>query len=169
MGTDHQAICETVYRYAFGVDSRDWILYRSIFADEVTIDFSSYNGRPSTTMRADDWVAGVAPLFMGLTASQHSMTNPIVSVAAGRLTATCIMYMRAEHLLEVEELEGPVARWFTIGGYYTDTLCPDPQDGSWRLTSVKLTVLWRRGDPSTMTKALALGTAGRAARTDDLP
>ena len=43
MPSDHQAVCETVYAYATGIDTRDWALYRSIFADEVTIDFTSYN------------------------------------------------------------------------------------------------------------------------------
>ncbi len=38
------AVAETVYRYAVGIDTRDFTLYRSIFADQVTIDISSYNG-----------------------------------------------------------------------------------------------------------------------------
>ena len=32
-----------MYGYATGIDTRDWALFRSIFADEVTIDFTSYN------------------------------------------------------------------------------------------------------------------------------
>jgi hypothetical protein len=46
------------------------------------------------------------------------------------------------------------ASWYTIGGYYDDTLVRSA-DGpvGWLLTGVKLTVLWRRGDPAIMSWA----------------
>jgi hypothetical protein len=40
---DRVAVLETVYKYALGIDIRDWGLYRSIFTDEIEVDFSSYN------------------------------------------------------------------------------------------------------------------------------
>ena len=54
--------------YALGIDTRDWTLYRSIFTDEITMDFSSYSGAPAATMTADAWVAQCKPLFEGLDA-----------------------------------------------------------------------------------------------------
>jgi SnoaL-like domain len=148
---DHQAITETVYRYALGIDTRDWALYRSIFADQITVDFSSYGGRPVATMRADEWVASVQPLFTGLAATQHTMTNPIVTVDGDN--ATCTMYMQATHALDHDNDDA----WFTIGGYYTDTL--RSTTGLWSITGVMLTVLWRRGDASIMAEAAKRGTA----------
>ena len=33
---DHTEITRRVYEYAYGIDTRDWDLYRSIFADDLT-------------------------------------------------------------------------------------------------------------------------------------
>jgi hypothetical protein len=151
---DHQQICELVHRYALGIDTRDWAMFRSIFADEITIDFSSYREQPATTIGADDWVARVQPVFLGLAATQHAMFNPIVEIDGD--AATCIMAMRATHALE----HGHDDAWFTIGGYYRDTFVRI--GGGWRITGVTLVVLWRRGDESIMSTAARRGTAARA-------
>jgi hypothetical protein len=45
--------------------------------------------------------------------------------------------------------------FFTVGGYYDDTLIR--VDGGWLLTGVRLTVTWRAGDPSIMELARAAG------------
>ena len=44
---DFLEICDLCYRYAAGVDGRDWTLLRSIFTDRVTFDYSSLTGQPS--------------------------------------------------------------------------------------------------------------------------
>ncbi len=155
---DTIAVCETVYRYALGIDTRDWTLYRSIFADELDIDFSSYNGRPGSHMTADAWVAGVQPLFVGLAATQHSMTNPIVTIDGDR--AECSMYMQAAHALE----HGDDDAWFTIGGYYNDRL--KRSAGGWQITAVTLTILWRTGRPEIMVEASERGRALLDARSE---
>jgi uncharacterized membrane protein (GlpM family) len=145
---DKLAIAETIYRYAVGIDTRDFALYRSIFAEDIAIDFSSYSGGRATTMTRDQWVAGVVPLFTGLAATQHSMTNPLAEIHADN--ATCRMYMQAHHVLDMTD----PASWFTIGGYYDDTLVRSAAGpAGWLITGVTLTVLWRRGDPSIMDAA----------------
>ncbi len=149
---DKWNVVETVYRYALGIDTRDFAMYRSIFADEVAIDFSSYSGQPGAPMTGDEWVARVKPLFLGLAATQHSMTNPIVELSGGDDTATCRMYMQAHHVYDA----AVPASWFTIGGYYDDTLVR--RGDGWAITGVTLTVLWRRGDPAIMAAAAAAGT-----------
>lgn len=146
MHDDRSAILETIYCYATGVDTRDWALYRSIFTDEVEVDFSSWDGSPPRRIRADDWVAGVKPLFTGLDATQHSMTNPRVVLEGDR--ATAILYMQAAHFLQNQEGDPE----FTIGGYYTDRLVRTP--AGWKLCAVKLTVLWSRGNKHIMQLAL---------------
>ena len=113
---DHWAICETVYRYAYGIDTKDWDLYRSIFTDDVWIDFTSYRpGRPASTMAADTWVGAVRSQMVRLAATHHAMTNPLVTVDGDR--ATCQMYIDADHALEVGNDEA----WFSLGVHYTDT------------------------------------------------
>jgi hypothetical protein len=151
---DKLAVAETVYRYAVGIDTRDFGLYRSIFDERVAIDFTSYSGGDTATVDADEWVGRVRPLFMGLAATQHSMTNPMVRVDGDR--ADCRMYMQAHHVLDPDRADS----WFTIGGFYDDTMrrAADAPAG-WLLTGVTLTVLWRMGDPSIMATAAARGAA----------
>ena len=147
---DRLDVTETVYRYAYGVDTRDFALYRSIFAERVAFDFTSFHGGAPTVVPADEWVTGVERLFTRLAATQHSMTNPIPSVDGD--AATCRMYVRAHHVLDADD----PASWYTIGGYYDDTLVRAAAGpAGWLLTGVTLTVLWRRGDPAIMTRAAA--------------
>jgi hypothetical protein len=143
MSEDRTQICETVYRYATGIDTRDWDLYRSIFTDEVEIDFASYSGQPAARMKADEWVATVKVLFTGLDATQHVMTNPQVTIDGDR--ATCLMYMKAEHFLLNSEGDD----WFTLGGYYVDRLTR--ANDTWRIEAVTLNVFWNRGNRHIMT------------------
>ena len=145
-------LCDLRYRYALGIDTRDWGLLRSIFTDEITVDFSSYSGRPAARMPADRWVEGVQPLFTGLAATQHTMTNPRATVEGDR--ATLQMYMQAEHVLDPAD----PGSWFTLGGHYVDGMTRTP--AGWRIEEVTLTVLWRRGRPEIMEHAVRRGTRG---------
>ncbi len=151
---DKLAVAETIYRYATGIDTRDFASYRSIFASEVAIDFSSYSGAEGSTMTGDEWVAGLRPLFTGLDATQHSMTNPVAEIDGD--SARCRMYMQAHHVYQPDD----PASWFTIGGYYDDTLVrSDDGPAGWLITGVTLTVLWRRGDAGIMVAAAEDGRA----------
>jgi len=153
---DKQAIIETVYRYALGLDTRDWELYRSLFTERIFVDFSSYSGQPGERVGADEWVARLQPLFSGLAATQHSMTNPLVSF--DDRGAECRMYMQAEHIHD----PGDPDSWYTIGGFYTDHLVRPGE--RWLIDSVTLSIFWRRGDPGCMVRAAETGmaTAGEA-------
>lgn len=137
---DFLAITRLRYEYAFGIDTRDYVLFRSVFTEQITMDFSSYSGQPSATLSADVWVARCATLFDGLDATQHSMTNPLVDVAADGQSARQRMAMQAAHFLDGVE--------FTIGGYYDDRVVR--VDDDWKLEAVTLNVTWRRGDASIM-------------------
>jgi hypothetical protein len=147
---DKLAVAETVYRYAMGVDRRDWALYRSLFTDTVAIDFSSFDPMlPPRVLRADDWVAGIVPLFTGLAATQHSMTNPLAEVDGDEAKIT--MYVQAHHVYVPDD----PASWYTVGGYYDDDLAR--VDGRWLLSGVRLTVTWQAGDPAIMEHARSAG------------
>ncbi len=137
---DVLAINRLRYEYAFGIDTRDYVLFRSVFLDQVTMDFSSYSGKPAARMSADDWVAGAAALFDSLDATQHSMTNPLVDIADDSATATQRMAMQAAHFLNGVE--------YTIGGWYLDQVVR--VNGRWKIAAVTLNVTWERGDRSIM-------------------
>ncbi len=148
----HEAITRLRYQYAIGIDTRDWALHRSIYTDEIEMDFTSYSGGDGPVqLAADAWVEGLKGLFTGLTATQHVMTNPLVDVAGMR--ATQRMYMKAEHFLVEDGVQGE----FAIGGFYDDRAVLTA--AGWKLEAVTLTVLWRRGDPAIMERARALGLA----------
>ena len=138
---DRLEVVDTAYRFAAAIDGRDWVAYRSVFADEITIDYSSYRADSIGRMAADDWVARATRLFPGLDASQHCLFNPRASVDGDE--ATCESYVRAEHALD--------GRLFTIGGHYTHGLQRDA-DG-WRINHVTLRVAWTQGDPALLDTA----------------
>jgi hypothetical protein len=148
-------LCDLRYRYAAGIDTRDWSLHRSIFTDEIEVDFSSYSGRPPARLSADDWVRGLQPLFTGLAASQHTMTNPRAVVTGD--VATLQMYVQAEHVLDHDEPDS----WFTLGGRYDDRMVRT--EAGWRIESVTLTILWRRGRADIMDLAIERGKAALGA------
>lgn len=139
--TDRLEVIETVYRYAAGIDHRDWPAYRAVLTDEVTIDYSSYRADSIGPMAADAWVARAVGLFPGLDASQHTISNPRVSLAGD--SATCESYVRAEHALDGE--------LYTLGGFYTHRLVHDG-DG-WRINHITLRMAWSQGDRELLTRA----------------
>ncbi len=153
---DFLEICDLRYRYATGIDTRNWALHRSIFVDDIAIDFSSYSGQPplGAPIPADSWVDGLQNLFPGLAATQHTMTNPRLTVSGD--SAQLTTYMQAEHFLDFED---PTA-WFTIGGYYTDDVVRTT-DG-WKFRGVTLTIFWRRGRADIMVTASERARALRA-------
>ena len=147
--SDFNEITRRRYEYAQGIDTRDFELLRSIFADEIMMDFEDYSGQPAALIRADDWVAGVKVLFTGLDSTQHVMTNPIVDVNGDE--ASCRMYMKAEHFLRNDQGSFD----FALGGYYIDQL--KKVDGRWLIHAVSLKLFWNRGNRHIMTLAQARG------------
>ena len=114
---DESAVAETVYRYATGVDRRDWALYRSLFTETVSVDFSSFDPHLAPRrIRADAWVAGIVPLFTGLAATEHTMTNPRAVVDGDEATIT--MDVQAHHVHDPDDPDS----WYTVRGYYDDAL-----------------------------------------------
>ena len=77
---DFVEITRRRYEYAMGIDSRDFGLLRSVFSEDIVMDFEDYNGIPQAELKADEWVENCKPLFLGLDSTQHIMTNPIVEV-----------------------------------------------------------------------------------------
>jgi hypothetical protein len=146
---DYNDIVRRRYEYALSIDTRDWELHRSIFTDVIEMDFSTYSGQPGAAMLADDWVDGLKPLFGGLQATQHVMTNPMVEVDAD--SARLRMYMKAEHFLQNDSGSSE----FAIGGYYDDRLVRI--DGGWKIRAVTLNVFWTRGNRHIMELARAAG------------
>lgn len=149
--TDRQEIGDTILKYASGIDQRDWERYRSIFADEVEIDFSSHSGIPAELMNANDWVDAVSALQNGFDATQHTLTNFSYDIKGDE--AVVDVYLTAEHFLTNDQGDNNVA----LGGYYTHHLRRST-DG-WKIYKCKLTVTWNRGNRHLYDMALERGSS----------
>lgn len=138
---DRGEVLDVLARFVHGIDTRDWALYRSVFADVVEIDYSSYRPGSAGPIAADEWVARASRLFPGLTASQHLVASPYVQLAGD--TATVRSSVRADHVLDGEHV--------VLGGSYVHRLARD-EDG-WRITGVALHVTWQDGDRDLLVRA----------------
>jgi 3-phenylpropionate/cinnamic acid dioxygenase small subunit len=138
---DRQAVTDVVVRYATGIDMRDWSLYRSCFADEVYIDFTSWSGGEPQRMTADRWVVSVRSGLAGFDATQHISTNHVITLHGD--DAVCVSYVQAQHVLR-DVLDADGDSTFTLGGYYQNDLVRT-SDG-WKIRRCRLTVMWTTGD-----------------------
>jgi len=160
---DRVAISDVVNAYATGLDRRDWKLLRSIFLDEIEMDFGSVGLRVGR-YDAGKWVRDAARLFAGFAATQHTSTNHVHDVRGDE--ATCTSNMQAEHFIASQPGSGKrdksqkpadeANRW-TIGGYYTNELVRGA--GGWKLAKVTLTVTWQTGNPDVSRIAFERGRA----------
>lgn len=137
---DERGVCDALYRYAEGVDLRDWEMYRSAFTDEITFDLSSYRPGSVGAVSADAWVERARRRFDTLVATSHTMTNPRVRLDGD--TAVCTMNVEATHLVRREGVES----WCILGGRYRDDLVRVGDE--WRISALRLEVRWMRGDRS---------------------
>ncbi len=135
---DRTEITDHVLKYATGIDRHQWDLYRSIFADQIMLDFSSWSGEPPSMMPADDWVAGVRATLEPFDATQHVLTNFVISLDGDSATCTC--YMAAHHHLVVDGNR----QMHSIGGYYVHAL--ERAGKGWLIHQTQLNVTWEMGD-----------------------
>ena len=145
---DFVEITRRRYEYAMGIDSRDFGLLRSVFSEDIVMDFEDYNGMPQAKFKADEWVENCKPLFLGLDSTQHIMTNPIVEVEGDR--ASCRMQMQATHFFRDGD-----QKEFSIGGYYEDKLLHNGEQ--WSISAVTLKIFWTRGIRDIMALATIKG------------
>ena len=144
---DESALRDLIHRYAFGLDTKDWVLWRSVFADEVVMDMSDYQPEPPPRAApADLVVKNAAVLFAGLERSQHLMGSHRYKIDGDRATITA--HMRAEHWLDT----GKGGDRYTMFGTYTDDAIRTT-DG-WKLIRVKLALLREEGNRSLMREAV---------------
>jgi len=131
-------ISDVVNRYATGIDRRDWELYRSCFADEMELDFTSWSGGEPSHVAAEQWVAGVRDGLSGFDATHHVSSNHVITVTGD--SATCVSYMVAYHIFAT----GMGENIFTLGGHYTNRL--RKTNDEWKIWGCKLTVTWATGN-----------------------
>jgi hypothetical protein len=138
---DRGAVLDVLARFAHGIDGRDWALYRSVFTDEVDVDYTSYRPGSRARMPADEWVDRARRLFPGLDATQHVLVNAWVRPDGEGVRVQTSM--RADHFLDGAR--------YTLGGHYVHRLVPAA--GGWLISAVTLTVTWEEGDKGMLGRA----------------
>ena len=136
---DRAEISDVQLRYATGVDMRDWPLYRSCFTEDLETDFTSAMGGEPQRMKAEHWVETARRVISGLKATQHMITNHVITFQ-GDDEATCVAYVQARHHLPNDTGESDQ----TMFGYYTNRFVRTA-DG-WKIRACKLTVTWNTGN-----------------------
>ena len=65
---DRADITDVIGDYCYGIDSRDWDLYRSCWVDEISLDFTELElyEEPMPTIATDDWVRALAAFFANM-------------------------------------------------------------------------------------------------------
>ena len=136
---DHELVARTLYRFAQGIDTRDWPLLASVFTNPFEYDYTSHRPGSAGIVTPADWVDQRRRRFETMIATQHSMTNPRVEITGD--SAQCRMYIEAWHLATI----GGTSEWCTIGGEYHDELVR--RDGQWLIAKLRLERRWTIGNP----------------------
>jgi hypothetical protein len=149
---DESELRDLIHRYAFGLDDRDWRLWRSVFADEVVIDMGDYRPEPPPRLATADQVVHSAQiLFAVFEATQHFIGTHRFEIDGDEAVITA--HMRAEHWLTT----GRGGDRYTMYGTYTDDCIRTA--GGWKITRVKLRLLREEGNRQVMRSALERGRA----------
>jgi 3-phenylpropionate/cinnamic acid dioxygenase small subunit len=147
---DEAALRDLLHRYAFGLDTRDWDMWRGVFTDEVVVDMSDYEPEPlPRRLPVDVHVDYVRRLFAGFDATQHFIGTHRFAIDGDRAMVTA--HMRAEHWLT----SGQGGDRYTMFGTYTDECVRTPS--GWRIAAVKLTLLREEGNRHLMRLAARRG------------
>lgn len=92
-------------------------------------------------MAGRDWAEGVRRSMGALRATHHLLGNFVVERGADPNRARCLAHVQAHHYMPNDRGDNE----FTLGGYYDDELVRDGA-GRWRISRLKLVVLWSRGN-----------------------
>jgi SnoaL-like domain len=142
---DRLAVIETCTRMAWHADQGEWDALREVFAEEVLLDYTSLQGGDPATVPRDQLVESWAGLLGKLAATQHLLTNHLVTVSGD--TASCTAAFQATHLLPNAHGD-PI---WTLGGSYRFELVRDGE--RWRISALTMTATWASGNQQIMSLA----------------
>lgn len=146
--------------YAQGLDSKDWPMVRSCFADTVYIDYGSISaptGAPDVPRRADDWLPILQGVINGFDITRHAITNHRVRFEGDKVS--CTAYLCADHVM-FNNPELPVAtaeEIVTVVGEYTNSY--ELIDGVWKIVHSQLVVNYSTGNVALLGRAMERAAA----------
>ncbi|MGW0120345.1 nuclear transport factor 2 family protein [Streptomyces sp. NPDC003327] len=132
---DRPDVIDTCTRMAWYADARDWDRLAEVFADKVTLDYTSLNGGEPVTLAPAQIVEGWRTGLGAYAATHHLLGNHLVTVDGD--TAECTATFQATHRKTDDTL-------WTLGGTYRFGLVRTR--AGWRIASVLMTAVWSDGE-----------------------
>jgi hypothetical protein len=139
------AIVDLLTRYGRAVDSKDEVLLRSCFADEIGYEATSvgpmqalFEGRPPG-LSADRFVGSVIANMRAKGATQHLIGNHTFTFHDDH-RAEVTAALRAIHFAPGR----PTAAPYEVGGYYRHDVVADAS--GWRIAFWRIEITWEFGD-----------------------
>ena len=118
-----------------------------MLAPRVRLDYTSLAGGEAATVERGDIIAAWRNALGALTATQHLVTNHLVTIDGDQ--ATCTAAFQATHVLANPHGD---PTW-TLGGHYRFDLTRT--SGGWRIAAVTMTADWAAGNQQIMTLGVA--------------
>ncbi|MEU4396578.1 nuclear transport factor 2 family protein [Kribbella sp. NPDC023855] len=131
---DRFDIIDTCTRMAWYADHREWPRLAEVFADQVTLDYTSLNGGEPVVLTPEQIIAGWQEGLGVYAATQHLVGNHLVTVDGD--SAVCTASFQATHRKPDDSL-------WTLGGTYRFDLVRTG-DG-WRISGVVMSTVWSDG------------------------
>jgi 3-phenylpropionate/cinnamic acid dioxygenase small subunit len=118
---DKAQIAEVLLRYATGIDSKDWGLFRTCWADDIDVDY----GDLGRFEKADALTDLMTRIHDGMGPTYHRISNLVIKVDGDRATARSYV-----HAL-LMAVAGDSSSWVDAVGHYDDELARTPN--GWRI------------------------------------
>jgi len=161
---DKHAVEELMLQFGRALDTRDFALYRSCFAEQIDVDFRELTGFTPALVCADLWTE-FAERALAPWLTHHQYSNVSITVNDDRASGT--IYMVARHARRDD-----TTRFNTQYGWYRNAFERCDEAPGWRITALGHHFQWLAGDPdlldtadqrlATLIEKLFGGAAGRS-------
>jgi 3-phenylpropionate/cinnamic acid dioxygenase small subunit len=120
--SDHDLITDVLVRYATGIDTKDWKLFRTCFTDDVHADYGEGVG---SWTDADGITEYMTVMHADMVDTKHQLTNFVIEIDGDSATAST--YVHAVLVVTHDPLT-----WYEPVGRYEDRLVRTPE--GWRIS-----------------------------------
>ena len=128
--SDRLEIQDLMVRYAHAVDTRDWPLFRAVFTEDATVDYTAFGGPVGSVDEVVEFLSTVLPLFG---ATQHLVANCAIELereGGGRGDRATVRTM-CHNPMALPAEAGKEAGVLVCGLWYRDTVVRTPE--GWRI------------------------------------
>ena len=143
---DRFAITDVLHRYAFGIDGKDWTMFRTLWTDDAVGDYGEYG-----LLEGGDRITEFMEFGHDGVTTQHAIMNVVVELDGDQATATSYF------IATLRPGDNPFRR---VGGRYEDQLVRTSDAAGWRIRRRDVTFFWSEGPRAYWRDANERGRAG---------